>query len=126
MDVADVLVIGAGAAGAALCWRLSEQSNLRVVCLEQGSYPDPNSYPSTGLHWEETKFDQFHVSPNVRNGPSDYPIDDLDSPSRSQTLMLLVEARFSFPVIFQDSIHRIFVSDLSMALQRTGHLTILT
>ena len=34
---ADVLVIGAGASGAALTWRLA-QAGVRVICLEQGDY----------------------------------------------------------------------------------------
>ena len=37
---ADVLVIGSGAAGAALTWRLTELG-AKVVCLEQGDWIDP-------------------------------------------------------------------------------------
>ena len=41
----DVLVIGAGAAGAALSWSLTEKG-AKVVCLEQGGWIDPLTFPS--------------------------------------------------------------------------------
>lgn len=37
MDV-DVVVVGAGAAGCALAYRLTEHSDLRVLLLEAGGY----------------------------------------------------------------------------------------
>jgi choline dehydrogenase-like flavoprotein len=40
----EVLVIGAGAAGAAFTWSLS-QAGIKVMCLEQGGWVDPKSYP---------------------------------------------------------------------------------
>ena len=36
-EAIDVLVIGAGAAGASLSWRLTEKG-AKVVCLEQGGW----------------------------------------------------------------------------------------
>ena len=50
-DVADVLVIGAGAAGAAAAARLSERG-VRVVCLEQGDWVRPSTIPTTDPDWE--------------------------------------------------------------------------
>jgi len=47
----DVIIIGAGAAGAAAAWSLS-QTNLKIVCLEQGDYMEPDKYPSTKSNWE--------------------------------------------------------------------------
>ena len=41
---ADVLVIGSGAAGAALCKRLSDKG-ARVICLEQGDWIDRTRLP---------------------------------------------------------------------------------
>lgn len=79
MEKVDVLIVGAGASGAAVAWRLSD-AGLRVVCLEQGEYPDPKNYPGAGYHWESRKLDQFNVSPNIRKLPADYPINDSDSP----------------------------------------------
>ena len=75
----DVLIIGAGASGAAAAWSLSE-TNLKIVCLEQGAFMNPDEYPSTKVGWEAMKYDKFNVSPNVRKLQSDYPINDLESP----------------------------------------------
>ena len=47
-DRTDVLVIGAGAAGAAVAWRLA-RAGIGVACLEQGDWVDPRTYP----HWRE-------------------------------------------------------------------------
>ena len=38
-DLTDVLVIGAGASGAAVAWRLAG-AGIGVVCLEQGDWVD--------------------------------------------------------------------------------------
>lgn len=75
----DVLIVGAGATGAAAAWRLS-QAGLRVACLEQGGFENAARYPSTGLAWELSKSRASHPSPNVRRLPADYPIDDSESP----------------------------------------------
>ena len=45
-DIADVLVIGAGASSAAFCWSLS-QAGINVVCLEQGGWPPQNGFPAS-------------------------------------------------------------------------------
>ena len=34
-DIVDVLIVGAGASGAAVAWSLAE-TRMRVVCLERG------------------------------------------------------------------------------------------
>ena len=75
----DVLIVGAGATGAAVAWSLS-QTGLKIVCLEQGPRMDPLSYPSTGRDWEIRRLTDFHVSPNVRKLPADYPVNDSESP----------------------------------------------
>lgn len=75
----DVIIIGAGAAGAAAAWSLS-QTNLKIVCLEQGGYMEPDKYPSTKPDWESKRYESFNVSPNIRRLPSDYPINDSESP----------------------------------------------
>ena len=41
-DTVDVLIIGAGASGAALAWSLTE-TRMNVVCLEQGDWIGPES-----------------------------------------------------------------------------------
>ena len=50
-DRVDVLIIGAGASGAAVAWSLAE-TRMHIVCLEQGDWPNPAQYPSTGRDWE--------------------------------------------------------------------------
>lgn len=78
-EPADVLIIGAGAAGAALAWSLAE-TRMRIVCLEQGGWMNPADYPSTGLDWEIQGFGPFGFSPNGRGRREDYPINDEASP----------------------------------------------
>ncbi len=75
----DVVVIGAGAAGAAFAWSLAE-TRMRIVCLEQGDWLDPSTYPTTGLDWEARRFGDFGLSPNGRGRPEDYPVNDTGSP----------------------------------------------
>ena len=41
-DTVDVLIIGAGASGAAIAWSLAE-TRMRIVCFEQGDWMDPRS-----------------------------------------------------------------------------------
>ena len=76
---ADVIIVGAGAAGAAVAWRLSN-TKLKVLCLEQGEFQLPSDYPSTRSKWELEKFGRFSPFPNIRMNASDYPINDEDSP----------------------------------------------
>ena len=78
-DVVDVLIIGAGASGAAVAWSLAE-TRMRIVCLEQGGRMNPAEYPSTTRDWELAQSGAFATSPNLRGLPSDYPVNDDDSP----------------------------------------------
>ncbi len=73
-DVADVLVIGAGASGGVAALRLVE-AGLRVVCLEQGDWPDRATYPGASPAAELVAAKQWSASPAVRRAPADYPID---------------------------------------------------
>jgi choline dehydrogenase-like flavoprotein len=75
----DVLIVGAGAAGAALAWSLSD-TRMRILCLEQGDWMKPTDYPSNRLDWEMERFGAFGFSPNGRGRPEDYPVNDDDSP----------------------------------------------
>ena len=59
----DVLIIGAGASGAALAWSLAE-TRMRIVCLEQGDWMNPQEYPSSGMDWESRAFTDMSISPN--------------------------------------------------------------
>jgi len=75
----DVLIIGAGAAGAAFAWSLAD-TRMNILCLEQGDWMDPSQYPSTGSDWELRSFSDFGLSPNGRGRPEDYPVNDDESP----------------------------------------------
>jgi choline dehydrogenase-like flavoprotein len=78
-ETADVLIIGAGASGAAAAWSLAD-TRMRIVCLEQGGWPNPAQFPSTGRDWELRQLTDHNLSPNQRRAPADYPINDAGSP----------------------------------------------
>ena len=78
IDIADVLVIGAGASGAAVAWSLS-QAGIKVVCLEQGGWLDPSAYPTTDLDYEVHRQTDFNPDPNIRQLPADYAVQNLES-----------------------------------------------
>ena len=77
--IVDFLIIGAGPSGAAVAWSLSE-TNASILCLEQGDRMEASDYPSAKRNWEVLKQREYHVSPNVRKLPTDYPINDKESP----------------------------------------------
>jgi choline dehydrogenase-like flavoprotein len=70
---ADVLVVGSGAAGAALCASLGARG-LDVLCLEQGPWYPPEERPKAFPDWEVR--DRRFSSPlvDVRAAPCDYPV----------------------------------------------------
>ena len=78
-DKVDVLIIGAGASGAAVAWSLAE-TRMRIVCLEQGDWPKSSEYPATGRDWEARQLGDFSIIPNRRARPTDYPISEDNSP----------------------------------------------
>ncbi len=78
-DKVDVLIIGSGASGAAVAWSLAE-TKMRILCLEQGDWMKPSEYPSTRKDYEARLYSDFATSPNIRKRPSDYPINDDNSP----------------------------------------------
>ena len=75
----DVLIIGAGASGAAIAWSLVE-TRMRILCLEQGPWPDYQNFPSNKPDYELHRYGEFSCDPNVRKLPEDYPINSDDSP----------------------------------------------
>ena len=78
-DVVDVLVIGAGASGGAFVWSLAE-AGFDVMCIEQGKWMNPKTYPSHLDDWEIHRQTDFNANPNARNLPEDYPVNDSESP----------------------------------------------
>ena len=78
-DPVDVLIIGAGASGAAVAWSLAD-TKMHILCLDQGGWMNPSEYPSTGRDWEAKFYGDWSTSPNIRGRPEDYPINDDNSP----------------------------------------------
>jgi choline dehydrogenase-like flavoprotein len=78
-ETVDVLIIGAGAAGAAFAWSLAE-TRMNILCLEQGDWMNPAAYPGMRADWETAQFGEFAFSPNARGRREDYPVNDGDSP----------------------------------------------
>jgi choline dehydrogenase-like flavoprotein len=72
----DVIVIGAGAGGAAVSLRLAERG-LRVVCLEQGDWVDRDRLPKRFIDWEVRGRRYWNPNPARRRWPADYPITNL-------------------------------------------------
>src|SRR5689334_10393400 len=75
----DVLIIGAGAAGAAFAWSLAE-TRMNILCLEQGDWMKTDDYPGMHNSWEVQQLGSFALSPNVRGRREDYPVNDSASP----------------------------------------------
>jgi choline dehydrogenase-like flavoprotein len=75
----DILIIGAGASGAASAWNLSKL-NLKITCLEQGPLIEKKKYSFNNVYREIYKMKDFHIDPNHRKLDSDYPIDCDNSP----------------------------------------------
>jgi len=71
----DVLIVGAGASGAAVAWSLG-RAGFRVVCLDQGGWVDPTSMPPLHDDWELRRLTSFSPDPNIRQLPEDYPVND--------------------------------------------------
>src|SRR6478609_6418296 len=78
-ETVDVLIIGSGASGAAVAWSLAD-TRMKILCLEQGDWMKQSDYPSNGRDWEARLYDDFATSPNRRARPTDYPINDDNSP----------------------------------------------
>lgn len=77
-DIADVLVIGAGASGSVAAKEFAEQG-FTVVCLEQGDWTPPSAFAGDKPEWELVKQKDWHANPNVRAQPSDYPVNASES-----------------------------------------------
>lgn len=76
---ADVLVIGAGAGGSVAA-RYVAEAGFRVVCLEQGDWPNASDFPGDKLEFELVSEAQWSPDPNVRRQPADYPLEISSSP----------------------------------------------
>lgn len=74
----DVLIVGAGPTGAVAAKRLAE-AGFKVVCLEQGDWPDYDKARAREADFELTATKDWSWNPNARHAPGDYPIEESDS-----------------------------------------------
>ena len=81
-DIVDVLIIGSGASGAAVAWSLAE-TRMKILCLEQGDWMQSADFPSHGPRLGGAALRRFrHQSEPSRARPTDYPINDDNSPMK--------------------------------------------
>lgn len=73
-DCADVVIIGAGPAGAVAAKRFAD-SGYSVVCIERGDWPDYSSAHASDEFLDLCANKQWAWSPNRRHSSSDYLID---------------------------------------------------
>lgn len=76
---ADIVIVGAGAAGLAFAWRVAVPE-LKIVCLERGIERDHRAAPTRDDDWEFALQTRFNANPNIRRGPADHPVDDSETP----------------------------------------------
>ena len=74
----DILIVGAGASGAAAAWRLAS-AGFRVVCLEQGGWHGPEDSPTSRVDWELQRRTAWNFDPNKRVLAEDYPVNCKES-----------------------------------------------
>lgn len=72
-DVADVLIIGAGASGSVAAKHLSA-AGFSVVILEQGDWVRASDLPGDKPEYELLAYKDWHPNPTVRKHKADYPI----------------------------------------------------
>ena len=65
----DVLIIGAGASGAAIAWSLLE-TRMRILCLEQGPHLDDKEFPSRDDGYELARYGKFITVIAVMSWPA--------------------------------------------------------
>ncbi len=105
-EVADVLIIGAGATGAVAARHLAK-AGFKVVCLEQGTWVDSSEFWGDKPEWELMAQKRWHPNPNVRELGDDYPINC----EESDVNPLMFAAVGGSTVIWAAHWHRFMPSD---------------
>ncbi|GAB5471160.1 MAG: GMC family oxidoreductase [Rhodospirillales bacterium] len=77
-EIADALIIGAGASGS-IAARHLPGAGFKVVCLEQGTWVDNSEFQGDKPEWELMAQKRWHPNPNVRELGDDYPINTEES-----------------------------------------------
>lgn len=106
-DKVDVLIIGAGASGAAVAWSLAE-TKMHILCLEQGGWMKQSEYPANRREFEALGFSDYAISPNIRQRSADYPINDDASPIKVANFNEVGGSTILYTGHFRGCIHRIF------------------
>ena len=75
----DVLVVGAGAGGAAAAWAY-QNLGFKVCLVERGGWQSQSDYPANFADWETRRHSSFSYDPNIRKNPADYSVDNSESP----------------------------------------------
>lgn len=107
-DHADVVIVGAGAAGGVVARRLAE-AGIGVVVLEQGDWPDRDSFRGASADWELNGRKQWSAVPAVRGNPADYPLDLAES----EMGVVNFNGVGGGTVLYQGAWLRLFPSDFS-------------
>ncbi|MCP4385196.1 MAG: GMC family oxidoreductase [Hyphomicrobiales bacterium] len=111
-DVAEVLIIGAGASGAVAAKHLAE-AGVGVVCLEQGPIVDVGEYSGDKPEWELLAQKRWHANPNVRCLESDYPINT----SQTDVDPVMYNAVGGSTILYSAHWHRFTPSDFRVKTQ---------
>lgn len=102
----DAVVVGAGLAGGLVTCRLAE-AGIKVLCLEQGAWPDYTKARADYPDFEVTAERDWQRDPNVRQAPGDYPIND----TQSDISVLMWNGVGGSTVIYSAKWHRMTPSD---------------
>lgn len=105
-DEVDVVVVGGGLSGGITAATLAE-AGLRVVCLEQGDWPDYTTARADFADYELTADRYWARDPNTRGGDADYPVDD----SASDIAALMWNGVGGGTVLYSAKWHRMTPSD---------------
>ncbi|MEP7457432.1 GMC family oxidoreductase [Phyllobacterium sp. SB3] len=71
--ICDVLIVGAGATGSLAALVLAK-AGLDVVCLEQGSWVEPQDHPHLHADWAWQRRTKWSPDVNKRSHADDYPV----------------------------------------------------